>query len=132
MKTATTRLLELGAQISAALEQLPPDADVKVRVRHGDGPALEAASIWATVAGTDTPVRRCELSAAVGMRMDEIEKALDRAGVPYPKADLRLRARWRRITAPGDVVLGYELTVHVPNGQDRPQAVQPHAPAGDA
>lgn len=129
--TTTTGLLELGAQISAALEQLPPDADVKVRVRHGDGPALVAAAIWVvTAAGTDTPARRCELPAAVGMRMDEIEKALDRAGVPYPKADLRLRARWRRITAPGDVVLGYELTVHV--RQDRPQAAQSHTPAGNS
>jgi hypothetical protein len=128
--TPTTGLLELGAQISAALEQLPPDADVSVRVWHGDSSVLETASIWAAPAETDTPARRCELPAAVGMRMGLIEKALDQIEVSYPKADLGLRARWRRITAPGEVVLGYELTVHA--RQDRPQGAQPHAPAGDS
>lgn len=131
MKTAATRLLELGAQICAALEQLPPDADVSVRGRHGDGPLLEAAAIWATPAQMDTPARRRDLPAAVGMRMGVIEEALDHAGISYPKGDLGLRARWRRMTAPGDdVVLGYELTVHV--RQDKPQAAQPQTPAGDA
>jgi hypothetical protein len=65
------------------------------------------------------------------MRTDLVDEALDQAEVLYPTADLGLRARWRRGTSPDGEVLGYELTVHVPDHHDRPQATRAHAPAGD-
>ncbi|WP_454859595.1 hypothetical protein [Promicromonospora soli] len=109
--TGTKGLLELGAQIRAALDQLPPDADATVRLRHGAGPVLAEAAVWAVPAAGSALVRQLELpAAAIGLRMGLVEEALDQAGVHYPTADLGLRARWRRVTS-NDEVLGFELSV---------------------
>lgn len=107
--TAATGLLELGAQVRAAREQLPPGADATVRVRHGAGPVLVEAAVWAVPEAGTALVRQLELPVA-GLRMGLVEQALDQAGVHYPTADLGLRARWRRVTSNGEV-LGYELSV---------------------
>jgi hypothetical protein len=109
--TTTTKLPELGAQIRAALEQLPPDSDVIVRVRHGDGAALEAAVLRASPGPGGAPTWQCDLPAALGGRMGLIDQALDRAGVPYPVTDLGLRARWRRVTSDAGDVVGFELAL---------------------
>lgn len=116
--TSATRLGELGAQIRAVLAHLPADADVTVRVRYGAGPDLAAASVW--VASGGDLVRMGDLPAAVGLRMGLVEQALSQVGVSYPRTDLGLRARWRRITGPDEAMPGYELTV------------APGAPAGAA
>lgn len=108
--TASIGLNALGAQISAALEQLPPTVTATIRVRHGEGPVLVVAEVWTAPAGSGDLRRLCDLPAAAGLRMGLVERALDQARVSYPRADLGLRARWRRVTGGGEV-LGYELAV---------------------
>ncbi|MFD2024043.1 hypothetical protein [Promicromonospora aerolata] len=43
--------------------------------------------------------------------MNLVERALDQEGLSYPKADLGLRARWRRVMSSTDVLAGYELAI---------------------
>ncbi|MCP2282783.1 hypothetical protein APR04_001686 [Promicromonospora umidemergens] len=111
--TTTTELRELSAQITAALEHLPPEATAAVRVRHGAGPVLAAGELWVTSGPGQVPAWTCELPAAVGLRMNLVERALDEAGLAYRKADLDLRARWRRVMASTKVVAGYELAIQI-------------------
>ncbi|MDR7381163.1 hypothetical protein [Promicromonospora iranensis] len=118
--TTTTELRELGAQITAALEHLPPDATAVIRVRHGAGSFLTGGELWVTSGPGQIPARACELPATVGLRMSLVERALDEAGLAYPKADLGLRARWRRVMSAPDVIAGYELAVRATG--DRPQS----------
>lgn len=114
--SSTTGLFELGAQITAALEQLPPGAAATVRVQHGAGALLAAGALWATSGQGQAPVKKCELPAAVGLRMGLVEQALDKVGLLYPKGDLGLRARWRRVTTSPEAVVGYELAIQAAAG----------------
>jgi hypothetical protein len=117
--STTTDLRELGAQISAALKQLPSEATAVVRVRHGTGPLLVAGELWVTSAPGQAATRSCELPAAVGLRMNLVERAIDQEGLCYPKADLGLRARWRRVASSTDVMAGYELAIQATDDGDQ-------------
>ena len=121
---------ELGAQVRAVLGQLPSAATAMIRVRHddGDSPALAAAEVW-TIPGASEPARCVrDLPAAVGLRMGMVEQALDQAGVSYPRADLGLRARWRRLPPVAGQRFAHELVVSVPAHHGRHQPGGPQEP----
>ncbi|GAB4084028.1 hypothetical protein GCM10028784_06580 [Myceligenerans cantabricum] len=93
--TLTAATADLVRQVRGLAHELHPRLyPVSVRVRlAGTGPALALCEVW-TGDGDAMWVRRCDLPAAVGRTMLDLEGALIEAGYVFDLTEER-RPKWR-------------------------------------
>lgn len=109
------RVGDLNEQVRLGTSGLPVvDAAPRIRVRLGSQAHTEACELWVRAGQTPVLRRLCTLPAGVGMRLRLVEKAIENAGFNFPRTDLQMRARWRRLHSQGEISRWFELELNAP------------------